>query len=346
MAEKKRSGDGYRAFRKALADDNIERAYVFCGEERYLLEHSLSELRKKLVPEGMEEFNHRRFEGRGLTLDTLSEAVDALPVFAERTLVEVHDYDFSRLSEEAREELLALLTDLPDYVCLVFVYDTAEFKLDRRVKANAAIGKKLTVVEFGLQEKADLILWIGKRFRVLGKTIDRDTAEYLAFISGGLMTQLVTEIEKTAAYAKGERITREDIDAVVTPVLDAVVYRMTDALADRRFDEAAAVLSDLLGMNEPPHKILYSVSMKLRQLLAARVCLDEGMGTEAFMELAGVKYDFQAKRTMSAARRLSRGWCTRAVSLASETALRLNSGGEGKECLTDLLLRLAGESAA
>ena len=346
MAEKKKSGDGYRTFRKALADDTIERAYVFYGEERYLLEHCLSELRKKLVPEGMEEFNHRRFEGRGLTLDTLFEAVDALPVFAERTLVEVHDFELQKLSEEAREELLALLSDLPEYVCLVFVYDTAEFKLDRRVKTNVAIGKLLTVVEFGLQEKADLILWIGKRFRALGKSIDRETAAYLAFISGGLMTRLVTEIEKTAAFSKEERITRADIDAVVTPVLDAVVYRMTDALADRRFDEAAGVLSDLLGMNEAPHKILYSVSVKLRQLLAARVCLDEGKSTEAFMELAGIRYDFQARRTMAAARQLSRAWCVRAVELSAETALRLNSGGTGKECLTDLLLRLAGESAA
>ncbi|MBR5381334.1 MAG: hypothetical protein IK136_01800 [Oscillospiraceae bacterium] len=103
MAEKKRGGDGYRAFRRALAEDKIENAYVFYGEERYLLDHSLSELRKKLVTEGLEEFNHRRFEGRGLTISELSEAVDALPVFAERTLVEVRDFEFSRLSEETRE---------------------------------------------------------------------------------------------------------------------------------------------------------------------------------------------------------------------------------------------------
>ncbi|MBR5381333.1 MAG: hypothetical protein IK136_01795 [Oscillospiraceae bacterium] len=238
------------------------------------------------------------------------------------------------------------MSDLPDYVCLVFVCDTTEYKLDKRIKANAAIGKLLTAVEFGLQDKSDLVLWIGKRFRALGKNVDRDTAEYLAFITGGLMTQLVTEIEKTAACAKGEKVTRADIDAVVTPVLDAVVYRMTDALADRRFDEAAAVLSDLLGMNEPPHKILYSVSIKLRQLLAARICLEERKSAEALMELAGIKYDFQARRTMDAARKLSRAWCVRAVALSGESALRLNSGGTGKECLTDLLLRLSGESAA
>ncbi len=58
------------------------------------------------------------------------------------------------------------------------------------------------------------------------------------------MTNLIGEIEKIGAYAKGGRITREDIDA--DPQLDAVVFRMTD------FDRAASVLGELYQMRSRP----------------------------------------------------------------------------------------------
>ena len=157
------------------------------------------------------------------------------------------------------------------------------------------------------------------------------------------MTGMLTEIEKTAAYARDDAITHEDIDAVVTPVLDAVAYKMTDAIAARRFDDAMSIMSDLLDMNEPPHKILYSISKKLRQLLAARVCFEEGHGERKLMEICDIRFDFQARSVMSAAKKLSMDWCVNAVRLASETALRMNSarGANYAEQLTDLILKLA-----
>ena len=66
------------------------------------------------------------------------------------------------------------------------------------------------------------------------------------------MTNLIGEIEKVGAYAKGPRITRQDIEAVATPQLDAVVFRMTDAIGEGNFDRAAQVLGELYQMQEPP----------------------------------------------------------------------------------------------
>ena len=340
MAENKNANIQYKELVRAIKEKNPGNLYVFTGEERYLLEHCLKELRRLLVAEGFEEFNHRRLEGKNLDIGVLLEAIDALPVFSEHTMVEVWDFEFGKLSETEREEMLNILSDIPEYVCIVFVYDIVEFKLDARVKINAKMKKLLPVVEFKIQDKADLVNWIGRRFKALGKKMSRETAEYLAFSAGGLMTTLVTEIEKAAAYCKGDTVRTEDIDAVVTPVLDAAVYKMTDALVSHRYNDAAAMLSDLIGMNEPPHKILYSVSMKLRQLFAARICIENGAGIRDLMDSSGIKYDFQARAVMQAARSVSMEQCRLAVRTAADTALALNSGG-GNECLTDLLIKLS-----
>ena len=60
------------------------------------------------------------------------------------------------------------------------------------------------------------------------------------------------EIGKIAAYAKNERITKADIDAVAAPVLEAQVFEMTNAVSKGNFDRAAGVLGTLLKWQEEP----------------------------------------------------------------------------------------------
>lgn len=342
MAKGKNENPEFDALKRAIKENELENIYAFHGEERYLLEHYLKRIRGLILPEGMEEFNHKTFSGQGFDVSEFSEAVDSLPVFAEKTLIEVHDLEFSRMGDEAKQALAAIFADIPEYVCIIFVFDTVEIKLDARTKVDSAIKKHLTIVKFESQSQSSLVKWIKQHFAARGKQIDSQTAEYLAFISGGLMNSIITEIEKCSAYAKGDVITREIIDDVVTPALDAVVYKMTDEVVRGRTDEAANMLGDLLKMQEPPHKIIYSLSQKMRQLLAARICVESGRGSGDLMEICGIKYDFQARNLMSGAQRISMGWCRNAAMLCADTAYKMNSTGRGgDELLSQLLIELS-----
>ena len=128
-------------------------------------------------------------------------------MMAERTLIVVTDWDIYKLNEDQRERFIALLEDLPEYCCIVFVYDTVAYKQNKTVKKLCkAMDAHVTPIEFKAQDTSDLTAWIARRFRALGKQIDRQTAEYLIFLCGGLMTGLSQEIAKIGAYAKGEVI--------------------------------------------------------------------------------------------------------------------------------------------
>ena len=125
-------------------------------------------------------------------------------MMAERTLIVVTDWDIYKLNEDQRERFIALLEDLPEYCCIVFVYDTVAYKQNKTVKKLCkAMDAHVTPIEFKAQDTSDLTAWIARRFRALGKQIDRQTAEYLIFLCGGLMTGLSQEIAKIGAYAKG-----------------------------------------------------------------------------------------------------------------------------------------------
>lgn len=340
--EKTRENLEYKQLKADLAQGMLKNLYIFHGEERYLLEYYLGQMRKTLLVPGMEEFNHKRFDGKKLSLNDLAEAVDALPVFAERTLIEVSDYDVFQGSEAARNQLLQLCQDIPPYATLVFLYDTVPFKVDGRSKGNAALKKCFSIVEFTRQKQSDLLNWIARRFKAHGKKLDKPTAEYFSFVTGGLMTGMIPEIEKVSAYAKGETIAREDIDAVVVPVLDAATYKMTDALLKRDYNEAARLLAELLFLQEQPHRILYSISQKMRQLLAAQICGERGLGINNLMDICGIRYEFQAKHLLAAGRRQSSAWCKEAVRTCSQAALAMNQGsGDNGALLSQVLIELA-----
>lgn len=346
MAYKKRESGSSPAFQKLkqdLAEGDAASAYIFYGEESYLRAHYLRRLREVLIPAGAEEFNYHALEGKDLTVQQLREMAEAMPMMAQRTMIAVTDMDLFKLGKEQREQLVEFLSDVPPYCCVVFVYDTVAYKPDRTMKHLCkAIADHVQAVEFRAAESGDLLAWIARRFRALDKEIDRQTAEYLVFLCGGLMTGLVPEIAKIAAYAKGKAVTQADVDAVADPVLSAEVFKLSDAVIGRDFDKAAQILGDLLKMQTEPILILATLGGQLRRLYTARLAIDGGKDRAWLMELWGMKSDYQAKLLLGAARRTTTAWCADAVKMCQVLDKRMKSekGLDGVGELKLLLVRL------
>lgn len=341
-----RRGEALQKLKADLSAGTPGSAYIFHGEESYLREYYLGELRKKLIPSGFETFNYHALEGKDLTVQALTEMAEAMPMMAERTLIAVTDWDLFRLGEDQREKLIALLEDIPPYCCIVFVFDTLEYKPNRtQKKLCGALDTYVETVEFQAAESRDLLPWISRRFKALGKEIDRQTAEYLIFTCGGLMTGLVPEIEKIAAYAKGKTVTRADVDAVADPVLSAEVFKLSDAVLQGNYDQAASILGDLLKMQTEPIMILAALGSQLRRIWTARLALDSGRDRYWLMELWGMKSDYPAKLLLSAARRTTGEWCAQAVRQCQILDRRMKSerGVDNVGELKLLLVRMAAE---
>ena len=115
MAERKTPNKGYQKLKSDLSAGNIGQVYIFYGEESYLREYYLGEIKKKLVPAGFEEFNYHRLSGKTLTMQELNEAVEAMPMMAERTFIRVDDVDLFKLPEAQRTQYAQLLSDIPGY---------------------------------------------------------------------------------------------------------------------------------------------------------------------------------------------------------------------------------------
>ena len=342
MAKAKKTAFNYNAELKFLKENGPERLYLLYGPEEYLRERYLEELRA-LCGAGDDGFSYRKLEGAGPDFhNALAEAVNALPFFTERTLVEVRDYPLNKCKDADWERLKGIAGDVPEWCTLAFVQSAGNAP-DGRLAAVKGLKKLGRALEFGEQDSAALTGWVVNRCKALGKMISRADAEYLVFLAGTRMNALIPEIEKAAAYAAGETVTRADIDATVNRMPEADVFALTDLLAARRFDEAASLLSDLLG-NKDNHPILLNalIGQQLRRMYACKAGEAAGRGKADVMELCGVRFDFLYNKLAMSVKPYSLEQLGALVALSAEYDFRMKSTGvDAGVLLRELFVRIA-----
>lgn len=345
MAKKPTQPNNLQQLKQALKAKELERLYIFHGEETFLLRHYLGQMRKLLLDPLTESFNFHRLNNETFDIRSFADAVENLPMMSESTFVQVDEIDLFKMAEGDRNKMTEILSDIPDYCTVVFTYETTPWKPDKRLKKLwEAIDENATIVEFAKQDQRDLTAWITRHFAAHEKRISSDLCVYLIDITGGTMTALSGEIEKICAYSGTHEIHKTDIDAVTEPVLDAVVFQMTDMLSEGRYAAALQKLQQLLKMQQEPLAILGAIGGHFRRIGAARTLLDHGRNSSDLQKLCGIP-DYPARKTMEAARRFRPEFCAKAAELVLETDYKMKTSFDDNERLLELLiLQLAQEA--
>ena len=333
----------YADVSRELKRDGPQRLYLLHGREDYLLERFVEDLTRACLPDGTDDFSYRELDGAALSMQELSDSVNALPFASERTLTIVRGYDINKCKEADQKALEGIISDIPDFATLAFVNRGAA-EPDGRLKPVKLLRKYAKDIDFAEQSGSALNNWISRRFGALGKKAGSAACDALVYASGSLMGSLVPEIEKIAAGTPGEEVTVADVERLAFRIPETRAFDMTDCLAERDYDGAARCMSDLVTMGEEPLMILGAVSYQMRRLYAARLALDEKLGRDFVMKCTGLKNDFAYKRLTGSARRFSLGGLKRAVELCVETDYAMkSSGGDPQEKLNELLVRFAVE---
>ena len=338
MANKTEKINMLPVLKESIRQGTPDRVYFFYGEEVFLLQHYLKQLKKLLIEPVTESFNYHKLTAETFDLQTFADCVENLPMMAERTMVVVDEVDIFKLNEIDRERMGELLSDIPEYCTVVFTYETTPFKPDKRLKKLwDAVEKHSVMVEFQKQSQRDLINWISRHFAASGKRITPELCVYLIDITGGTMTALSGEISKICAYSGAEEICKSDIDAVVEPVMDAMVFQMTDLLGQGAYGSALLKLRQLLKMQHEPIAILGAVGGHFRRLSTAKILLDNGKNASDLMKLTGLS-DYPARKTVSAAGRFSAGFYEKAAQLILDCDVKMKTSFDTADRLLEVLI--------
>ena len=331
---KKQNSPEFDNLRREIKDNNIGKFYIFYGEESYLLNSYIDKIKKVILPD---DINTIVFEGKACDIKSLTIETESYPFLSARKLIIIKDFDILKPPADAADGFITLFSNLPDYICIIVVCE--EFSTAAKNKDIVAVVKKnARIIPFFRQDENALKVWSSKIFAANNKQIGTKELDYLIFVSGGLMFNLISEIKKLSAFAENESISISDIDTIVTKVPDAVIFNLTDAIAEKKMKLALSLLNDLFEMRTNSIMMLSAIARTMRQIYIAKLCEKNGFSIDFFKSVSGISHSFIAQKTIQTACKLNENYLNFALTKIHETDFKLKSTSIDDQRLMEALV--------
>ena len=321
-----------------IASNEFKQLYFIYGEEGYLREYYKSQIITAFEKDGFSDFNLLICDSDNTSAEEIEEFFDSLPMMSHRKLLVINDLDIAKLNEGLKEKLPKLLGDIPEYLTVVFYYSSAEYKPDKRLVVWKLIDKTGIVCNVEHAARSDLVAWIKRRFKSWNKTISTENAEYLMFLCGDLMVNLISEIEKIASGTNNDEIQKHHIDLLASPTLEAQIFDLGEMVTSKKHKEALEILDKLIKLRYEPIAINAVLSKQIGRLYMAKLALNNGKSEDYIAKLCGFKSKYPASLLCKSARKCSLEWSRKAIKLCYQNDLEMKSNIPDNERKLFLLL--------
>lgn len=255
--------------KNAIKATSFDRCFVFCGEEDYLKQYYLKELRRTiLTDEAFEVFNHFSFEGEKINFAKLYDALSAPPMMSDFKLIEWHLADFNTMKESDVTALLDFCEEKKDYPfsCVVFSVGAERFNLGNLPKNPSELYKQLApvadIVVFDHSTDSQLSSWINRHFAHDGFSVEGDVCRALLDRCGRDMNVLTLEIDKLCAYVKSnarDSVTERDVEYITCPSPENDAFALSNAILSKNKKAAYDSIIDMKRKKTDPSIVLGSL---------------------------------------------------------------------------------------
>ena len=337
-----------------LKNGRIPGIVLLCGKENYLTAHYANTLLDRCLEPASRQMDLTVLEGAEVTPERIEAAGEIVSLLSPFRVIYLPDFINGRGNLPAgfmeNEGWFGKLTEymkqLPEGVLLLITaskpISTGDYKNQsdgRRLKKLQTAVKDAggAVYDFGPLDEPQLLGFIGKRLRSAGKECDpgvlrriiRDSGygsrytEYDLYMLENDLAKLI------ASCGERDRITEQDAAAVLTESPEINVFRMIDAVAKNRRDQALISLNTLIESGESEFGILSILTGQLELMLIAGELLEEGAGRRGAADYLCKKEKVSTYRAKNVAETASRFSVTQLrfmLSCALEIEEQIKSG--------------------
>lgn len=326
---------------KSRLKEGLCTVYVLYGEEGYLTEQYMRLIVKQAVGDSDDAFNLHRFDGQVVTPEQLEEAVEALPLMAERTCVTVRDMDIAANAEA----LVKVVEQMPDSCVLVFWQMTAhpDKKKGWKTFFDAVNARGGCVVEFARKTAGDIVKLLVSGAKRRGCALDAQDARFIVEQVGTDLNLLLQELDKLTAFADGGAITRQMIETLGTRNLEARVFDLSKAILQGRGKQAYELLNQLFIQREDAIVVLGVLSNAYADLYRAKVAVEGGESPESLaQDFRGYKgREWRLGNAARDARRMSKEALREFLEILAQADTALKFGrGDDRVVLEQTVARL------
>ncbi len=268
---------------KQIKTGTLRPIYFFYGEEQYLLKHKVETIEKKLISPETESFNRFCFEGKKQEVEAVLEAVEQFPQMSEKKVVVVKNSGFfNNANSREYKRLKEAIPGLPEYTCLIFIEEQFDKKKEKNLKPIEEVGG---VLEFSFLPVNKVELWLEEKFRKAEKQIAPKELSYLVQLCGLSLGKIQMEMDKILNYLGARnKVTRQDIDAVVTQTVEYRVYDMLNNIIAGRGGKAQEQMKYLRDSREQPTVVLGIMIGKFSELLLCKLLQESGLQAQEMVE--------------------------------------------------------------
>jgi len=289
--------DGLVELKKQLKEKKISGIYLLFGEESFVKESYLKKMCALIDDGGFSDFNKVIIDGKNMSINEVEDAIESFPMMCEQKLVLIKDSGiFYKANEEQKEYWTKRLEKIPDFVVLIF----DEKEIDKRSALYKRISKAGLEVEFKYMSETDLVTWVERETMNANLKIQKDVATYFVNVCDEGMSNVKNELDKLINYCE-EKITKTDVDKIVSKAVGIKVFELTDCIMAKDTDGAMRILYDLKTIKESAFKLLYLLSSTFDKMLKCSLLLSGGENYADIASKIGVA-PFVVKKYANSAR--------------------------------------------
>ena len=250
--------------------------FLIYGLENYLIDKKINEIIKKsnVVSDNIIRFNLEEDSIYNVLLEA-----STVSMFSDKKIIIADNCLFlsakSSLTDDEVKELLKYVNNPFEDVTLIFI--VREEKLDSRKKITKELSKLFKVCECNKIDNYRINDYIINYIKDQGYSISSSSVELLISKVGYDLSNIMNELDKLFIYKDTDKkITKEDIDEVITKNLEKNIFELTNAIVNKNKEKINQIYKELTLSGEDPIKLLITLSNQYRLILQVKLMRQSG----------------------------------------------------------------------
>jgi DNA polymerase III delta subunit len=265
---------------KEIDEKSLHPCYFFYGEEPYLAEEFIGELKQALISPDDEGYNIEKCSLEDQSWMEIMDLARSIPFFFSSWRIMqliLPPGKGERLSSTEEKVIKDYFSSPSNHTSLVVIFpgklrrSAKIFRLFSSFPSSLVFVKELKP----LRDRA-LYAWMDRKLASEGKRATQDAMARLAELAGNQLARLSNELDKISAFTGEKKIIElDDVNAISGWIKSFHEWELVDSLEKADFEKGLIVLDNLFKKSVRPEYILGLTAKFFRDVFLAKLWLRE-----------------------------------------------------------------------
>ena len=319
---------------------NIQKLWLILSKDSFVCAENLKVILKIAQENGIDSDSISYFQNAKFDMDELSDLAQTVSFFGDRLIV-IKDFDISELSDQYIEQLCRIIEDSDGtHFAILLTYEDEKTVSAKKYAQLTDLAKKQglysLVKEINDKYLAELAQEKAKK---LGASLDKETANYIVQNVGKNISLIVNEVEKYAAAANYEKITKDIVDAVGVKTLEARIFDVIDLICNKKPVKALETLNILYSQGTDEIAVVGALATAFIDIHRCKLAKKKGISYQTVHEDFEKKSNaYRYQKAMNNANKFTEEALEDIIGLMLKTDISLKSSSIDKRYLIDMLI--------